>query len=91
MDGHFVPNLTIGPDVIKSIRKYSKKVFDVHLMINPVKNLLKDFIDAGSDIITIHEEISDDLNQCIDFIKSSKKVGFCQLNLILLQYQKLHR
>ena len=76
MDGHFVPNLTIGPDVIKSIRKYSKKVFDVHLMINPVKNLLKDFIDAGSDIITIHEEISDDLNQCIDFIKkSSKKVG----------------
>ena len=78
MDGHFVPNLTIGPDVIRSIRNYSNKTFDVHLMIDPVKKYLKDFIDAGADIITIHEEISENVDTCIDYIKSrQKKVGIC--------------
>ena len=69
MDGHFVPNITIGPDVIKSLRKYTKKIFDVHLMIDPVKKYLPHFIDAGSDIITIHHEISDDVFECIEFVK----------------------
>ena len=78
MDGHFVPNLTIGPDVIRSIRNYSNKTFDVHLMIDPVKKYLKDFIDAGADIITIHQEISENIDTCIDYIKSrQKKVGIC--------------
>ena len=78
MDGHFVPNLTIGPDVIKSIRNYSNKTFDVHLMIDPVKKYLKDFINAGADIITIHQEISENIDDCIGYIKSrQKKVGIC--------------
>jgi len=78
MDGHFVPNLTIGPDVIRSIRNYSNKTFDVHLMIDPVKKYLKDFIDAGADIVTIHQEISENVDTCIDYIKSrQKKVGIC--------------
>ena len=55
MDGHFVPNLTIGPDVVKSLRKYTKKVFDVHLMIDPVQEFIPQFIEAGADIITIHQ------------------------------------
>ena len=69
MDGHFVPNLTLGPGVVKSIRPYTKKIFDVHLMINPVMNILPSFIKAGSDIITIHHEISDNVFDCIDLIK----------------------
>ena len=73
MDGHFVPNLTIGPDVVRSLRKYSKKVFDVHLMIDPVKKFLPDFIEAGSDIITIHHEISENVFECFEIIKKSKK------------------
>ena len=76
MDGHFVPNLTIGPDVIRSIRSYTKKTFDVHLMIDPVRKFLKDYVEAGSDIITIHHEISDNVFECIDYIKKNgKKVG----------------
>ena len=71
MDGHFVPNLTIGPEVIKSIRPYTNKIFDVHLMINPVMNILPSFIEAGSDIITIHHEISDNVFDCINFIKKN--------------------
>ena len=73
MDGHFVPNLTIGPSVIKSIRPYTKKIFDVHLMINPVKKILPSFIEAGADIITIHHEICDNVFDCIKFIKKHKK------------------
>ena len=76
MDGHFVPNLTLGPDIVKSIRPYTKKIFDVHLMINPVMNILPSFIKAGSDIITIHHEISDNVFDCIDLIKKHNlKVG----------------
>ena len=65
MDGHFVPNITIGPDVVKSLRKYTKKIFDVHLMIDPVKKYIPEFINAGSDIITIHQEISENIIDCI--------------------------
>ncbi len=76
MDGHFVPNLSIGPDVVKSLRKYTKKIFDVHLMIDPVTKFLTPFIEAGSDIITLHHEISEDVFKCIEYIKvNKKKVG----------------
>ncbi len=76
MDGHFVPNLTIGPPVIKALRKYTKLIFDVHLMISPVHKYIKDFADAGADIITIHPEATDNLNESIKHIKNfEKKVG----------------
>jgi ribulose-phosphate 3-epimerase len=76
MDGHFVPNITIGPEVIKKLRKYTKLPFDVHLMISPVDNFIKDFADAGADIITIHPEATNDLVGSIKKIKSyNKKVG----------------
>ncbi|MDC3176292.1 ribulose-phosphate 3-epimerase [Alphaproteobacteria bacterium] len=69
MDGHFVPNLTFGPEIIKKIRPYTKKIFDVHLMINPVEKFIPDYIKAGADIITIHEEINDDVENCLKLIK----------------------
>tara|TARA_B110000438_G_scaffold5389_1_gene5409 strand:+ start:337 stop:996 length:660 start_codon:yes stop_codon:yes gene_type:complete len=76
MDGHFVPNITIGPEVIKKLRKYTLLPFDVHLMISPVHNFIKKFAEAGSDIITIHPEATDDLISSIKEIKSyNKKVG----------------
>tara|TARA_B100000965_G_scaffold364000_1_gene347312 strand:+ start:79 stop:738 length:660 start_codon:yes stop_codon:yes gene_type:complete len=76
MDGHFVPNLTIGPPVIKALRQYTKLPFDVHLMISPVHKYIKDFADAGSDIITIHPEATNDLKESISHIKQlNKKVG----------------
>ena len=76
MDGHFVPNLTIGPPVIKSLRKYTKLPFDVHLMISPVHKYIKNFSDAGSDIITIHPEATENMKESIDLIKIlGKKVG----------------
>ena len=73
MDGHFVPNLTIGPEVIKKLRPLTKKTFDVHLMISPVDNFIKDFADAGSDIITFHPEATQDVSKAIDLIKNEKK------------------
>ena len=73
MDGHFVPNLTIGPEVIKKLRPLTKKTFDVHLMISPVDNFIKDFADAGSDIITFHPEATQDVSKTINLIKSEKK------------------
>ena len=76
MDGHFVPNLTIGPPVIKSLRKYTNLIFDVHLMISPVHKYIKDFADAGANIITIHPEATENLNESIKLIRSlNKKVG----------------
>tara|TARA_B100000686_G_scaffold223151_1_gene230346 strand:- start:188 stop:847 length:660 start_codon:yes stop_codon:yes gene_type:complete len=76
MDGHFVPNLTIGPPVIKALRKYTKLPFDVHLMISPVHKYIKNFANAGSDIITIHPEATNDLKESIFHIKEfNKKVG----------------
>ena len=73
MDGHFVPNLTIGPEVIKKLRPLTKKTFDVHLMISPVDNFIKEFADAGSDIITFHPEATQDVSKTIDLIKNEKK------------------
>ena len=76
MDGHFVPNITMGPPVIKSLREYTKLPFDVHLMISPVHKYIKNFADAGSDIITIHPEATDDLKKSINLIRElNKKVG----------------
>ena len=76
MDGHFVPNITIGPEVIKRLRPVTKLIFDVHLMISPVDNFVKDFAEAGADIITFHPEASKNLSETIKLIKSfGKKVG----------------
>ncbi len=76
MDGHFVPNLTIGPEVIKKLRPLTKKTFDVHLMISPVDNFIKDFSKAGADIITFHPEATPNVSNTINLIKKEgKKVG----------------
>ena len=76
MDGHFVPNLTIGPPVIKALKKHSSMLFDVHLMIAPVHKYIEAYSDAGADIITIHPEATDDLEASISKIKKlNKKVG----------------
>ena len=76
MDGHFVPNLTIGPPVIKALKKHSSILFDVHLMISPVHKYIEAYSDAGADIITIHPEATDDLEASISKIKKlNKKVG----------------
>ena len=76
MDGHFVPNLTIGPPVIKNLRKYTKLPFDVHLMISPVHDYIQNYAEAGADIITIHPEATNDLKNSINLIKKlGKKVG----------------
>ena len=76
MDGHFVPNLTMGPPIIKALRQYTKLPFDVHLMISPVHKYIQDYADAGADIITIHPEATKDLKNSIQHIKNlNKKVG----------------
>ena len=76
MDGHFVPNITIGPEVIKRLRPITKLTFDVHLMISPVNNFIKDFAEAGSDIITFHPEATENVSETITLIKNlGKKVG----------------
>ena len=76
MDGHFVPNLTIGPEVIKKLRPLTEKTFDVHLMITPVDNFIKDYAEAGADIITFHPEATKNTSKTIDLIKEkNKKVG----------------
>ena len=88
MDGHFVPNITIGPEVIKRLRSVTKLPFDVHLMISPVNNFIKDFADAGADIITFHPEATKNMSETISLIKKlGKKVGVSlkpksQINLI---------
>ena len=76
MDGHFVPNITIGPEIIKKLRPVTKKTFDVHLMIEPVDKYIKDFADAGADIITFHPEATPNTEETINLIKKfNKKVG----------------
>ena len=76
MDGHFVPNLTIGPPVIKTLRKFTNLPFDVHLMISPVHKYINDYAEAGADIITVHPEATEDLKDSINLIKKlNKKVG----------------
>ena len=73
MDGHFVPNITIGPEVIKKLRPLTKKVFDVHLMISPVDKYVEDFANAGADIITFHPEATESVEKTINLIKKQKK------------------
>jgi len=80
MDGHFVPNITIGPGVIYKLRKCSSLPFDVHLMISPVHNFIKSFAEAGADIITIHPEATDNLVSSIEKIKSLNKKAGVALN-----------
>jgi len=80
MDGHFVPNITIGPEVISKLRKYTSLPFDVHLMISPVHNFIKNFAEAGADIITIHPEATKDLTDSIKKIKSYNKKAGVSLN-----------
>ena len=80
MDGHFVPNLTIGPPVIKALKKQSSVLFDVHLMISPVHKYIEAYSDAGADIITIHPEATDDLKSSILKIKELKKKVGVSLN-----------
>ena len=76
MDGHFVPNLTIGPPVIENLKKYTNLPFDVHLMISPVHKYIQSYSDAGADIITIHPEATENLKETINLIKKfNKKVG----------------
>ena len=76
MDGHFVPNLTMGPPIIKALRSYTELPFDVHLMISPVHKYIKDYADAGANIITIHPEATENLKDSINYIKKlNKKVG----------------
>ena len=88
MDGHFVPNITIGPEVIKRLRPITKLPFDVHLMISPVNNFIESFADAGADIITFHPEATENISETINLIKKlGKKVGVSlkpksQINLI---------
>ncbi len=95
MDGHFVPNLTIGPPVIKALRKCTSLPFDVHLMISPVHKYIKDFSDAGADIITIHPEATENLEDSIKLIKTlKKKVGVSlnpntQINVIEKNFDKI--
>ena len=80
MDGHFVPNITIGPEIINKLRKYTSLPFDVHLMISPVHDFIKNFAEAGADIITIHPEATKDLTDSIKKIKSYNKKAGISLN-----------
>jgi len=95
MDGHFVPNLTIGPPVIKSLKKHSNILFDVHLMISPVHKYIESYADAGADIITIHPEATEDMLSSILKIKElDKKVGISlnpetEVNVIINHLDKI--
>ena len=80
MDGHFMPNLTIGPPVIKSLRKHTNLIFDVHLMISPVHKYIESFSNAGADIITFHPEATESMNETISLIKELKKKVGVSLN-----------
>jgi ribulose-phosphate 3-epimerase len=80
MDGHFVPNITIGPGVVKALRPHSSKPFDVHLMISPIDNFLDAFAEAGADIITVHPEAGPHLHRTIQRIKGLGKKAGVSLN-----------
>ncbi len=80
MDGHFVPNLTIGPAVVKALRPHSRLPFDVHLMISPVDPYVKDFAEAGADIITVHPEAGPHLHRTIQLIKAAGRKAGVSLN-----------
>ena len=95
MDGHFVPNITIGPEIIKKLRPVTKKTFDVHLMIEPVDKYIKDFANAGADIITFHPEATPSIEETIKLIKRfNKKVGISlkpksEINLVEKYLEKI--
>ena len=72
MDGHYVPNITFGPNIVKSLRKVTSKILDVHLMIKPVKKYINEFVEAGSDIITFHPEADDNPEEIIKMISDAK-------------------
>jgi ribulose-phosphate 3-epimerase len=80
MDGHFVPNITIGPMVVKALRKHSKLPFDVHLMISPVDPMVPAYVDAGADVISFHPEAGAHIHRTIQLIKSHGKKTGCVLN-----------
>jgi ribulose-phosphate 3-epimerase len=80
MDGHFVPNLTFGPPIIKAIRPWTKKTFDVHLMINPAQPYLDDYAKAGADIITVHAEADSHIDRSLQYIRSLGKKAGLSLN-----------
>ena len=80
MDGHYVPNLTIGPAVVKALRPHSAKRFDVHLMISPVDNFLDAFAEAGADLITVHPEAGPHIHRSVQHIKSLGKLAGVSLN-----------
>lgn len=80
MDGHFVPNITIGPGVVKALRPHTQKTFDVHLMISPIDSFLDDFANAGADIITVHPEAGPHLHRTIQRIKGLGKKAGVSLN-----------
>jgi ribulose-phosphate 3-epimerase len=80
MDGHFVPNITIGPDVVKALRPHTKKIFDVHLMISPVDPYIEGFAEAGADIITIHPEAGAHYHRTLQAIKAMGKKAGISLN-----------
>lgn len=80
MDGHYVPNITIGPDVVKALRPHTQKTFDVHLMISPVDAYLEAFADAGADIITVHPEAGPHIHRTVQAIKGLGKLAGISLN-----------
>ena len=80
MDGHYVPNITIGPDVVKALRPHTKKTFDVHLMISPVDAYLEAFAEAGADIITVHPEAGPHIHRTVQAIKGLGKLAGISLN-----------
>jgi len=80
MDGHFVPNLTIGPGVVKALRPHTDKPFDVHLMISPVDSFLEDFAEAGADLITVHPEAGPHLHRTVQRVKALGKKAGVSLN-----------
>ena len=80
MDGHFVPNITIGPMVVKALRKHSKLPFDVHLMISPVDPMVPAYVDAGADVISFHPEAGAHVHRTVQLIKSHGKKAGCVLN-----------
>ena len=98
MDGHYVPNITFGPNIVKSIRKITSKILDVHLMIKPVKQYIKEFIDAGSDIISFHPEADDNAEEIIKIINDDNikagiaihpKVNISDIEYLLNQIQQI--
>ena len=98
MDGHYVPNITFGPNIVKSLRKITSKILDVHLMIKPVKKYINEFIEAGSDIITFHPEADDNPEEIIKMISDAEikagiaihpKVNIADIDHLLSKVQQI--